>query len=68
MQIRINPSFGPAWEITRSGDAIAAAHKRADAEAFAAGQIDKAELTRRNKAIENDPGAGLAEWSPAYSA
>ena len=50
--IRMNREFGPAFVIVRNGIEIDAAHRREDAEAFAAKKIDREELARRNAEIE----------------
>jgi hypothetical protein len=53
MKIQENRSFGPPWVIvTRHGIEVAAAHVRADAEAYLKGEILRDELFRRNEAIE----------------
>ena len=44
--------FGPAWTVTWKGRAVACAHRRADAEVYAYGEIGIDELGRRNEAIE----------------
>jgi hypothetical protein len=51
-RISANPSFGPAWEIYKGDRGVAVAHRREDAEAFKSGEIDAAELNRRNVEFE----------------
>jgi hypothetical protein len=51
-RISANPSIGPAWEIYRGDRGDAVAHRREDAEAFKSGEIDAAELNRRNVEFE----------------
>jgi hypothetical protein len=53
MRIQENRSFGPPWVIVdRHGVEVAAAHNRADADAFIKADISLAELSRRNEAAE----------------
>ena len=53
MKIQENRSFGPPWVIVnRHGIEVAAAHVRADAEAFLKADISRDELFRRNEAVE----------------
>lgn len=53
MKIQENRSFGPPWVIVnRHGIEVAAAHCRADAEAFLKADISLRELSRRNELAE----------------
>ena len=53
MKIQENRSFGPPWVIVnRHGIEVAAAHVRADAEAYLKGEISRDELFRRNDLAE----------------
>ena len=53
MKIQENRSFGPPWVILdRRGIEVAAAHDRADAEAYLKADISWQELMRRNEAVE----------------
>ena len=53
MRIQENRSFGPPWVIiNRHGIEVAAAHDRADAEAFLKADISWKELMRRNEIAE----------------
>jgi hypothetical protein len=53
MKIQENRSFGPPWVIVnRHGIEVAAAHVRADAEAYLKADISRDELFRRNEAAE----------------
>lgn len=50
--VRTNRDFGPAFVVVDKGREIASAHSREDADAFARGDIDAAELEARNIQFE----------------
>lgn len=48
----LNPEFGPGWLAENRSRRVAACHKYEDACSFERGEIDAAEVERRNRAVE----------------